>query len=166
VSNRKKIRSPGGDPGDDQIGAAAAEAFRKTRTGGPLGPTLDLSAAAVLEDDDIPPVSKRLFRRFTTTMTTTRLDPCPHVERAYESRSAIPLHWALWRPGRVACERCMPLWLETEPGYPTESYCDVCHQHKPTDYLQFANGPFIIHADVCDDCKASPDEQLDQEQHR
>jgi hypothetical protein len=155
MSNRKKIRRPGDDPGDDQVDAAAAEAFRKTHTGGPLRAALDLSAAVVLEDADVPPVGEKLYGRFATTVTTTRLDPCQHIERAFGSHSAIPLHWAAWRPGRVACEQCMPAWLAPEPGYPTESFCDLCHQQKPTDYLQLARGPAIIHADVCDDCKAS-----------
>jgi len=104
----------------------------------------------------VSPVAKKLNARFQQALTTTRLDACEHVRKTWESHSATPIHWALWRPDRVACARCVTLWLVPDiSGHATTQFCDLCGADRPTDYTQVTRGPFVIHADVCDSCAAA-----------
>lgn len=138
----------------DQVDAAAREAARQTRAGGPQRARLDMSAAREIRPGTMAPWMARLGDRFRQAITTTRISACEHVERAWESGSAIPVHWALWRPDRAACHQCASLWLvPAATGHATTEYCDECGAERPTDYVQLAQGPFVIHADLCDACR-------------
>jgi len=155
MSRKRKPNS--GDPRKDQVDAAARDAARQTQAGGPQRQRLDMSRSRILDQQDAPPGAAELIARWRKAVSTTRLDPCEHVERAWGSGSAITLHWALWRPDRAACEKCFTSWLVPDTaGHATTEFCDLCGAERPTDYLQLAAGPFVIHGDLCDECQARP----------
>lgn len=138
---------------DDQSDAAARDARRQTRAGGPQRNRLDLSQASVTGPDDTPAATK-LRARLNEAFTTTHLDACEHVKRIGATRSAIPIHWAAWRPDRAACAQCFDRWLVPDTsGHTGNQFCDLCGADRPTDYMQITQGFLVAHADVCDECQ-------------
>jgi hypothetical protein len=146
----RKRKPNSGDPRKDQVDAAARDARQQIIAGGPLGGLLDLTQARVSGPENANPGVAKLAARMRQAFTTTRLDACEHVERIGGSGSAIPVHWAAWRPDRAACTRCFAEWLAPASG---EERCDLCGSKRPTDYVQVVRGIVTAHADICDQCQ-------------
>lgn len=145
----RKRKPNRGDPRKDQVDAAARDARQQVMAGGPLGSLLDLTEARVTGPGTNPGAAK-LAARMRQAFTTIPLDACDHVKSIGESGSAIPVHWAAWRPDRAACTRCFAEWLA--PGTPGQ-YCDLCGSESPTDYMQIVIGIVTSHGDICDRCQ-------------
>ena len=129
-------------PGRDQMDAAVRDAVRQTFP--------DLSAATESTLENAPPVVTRLLAMCTQAISDRQVELCPHIRPAWESGSAIPVYWVLWRPDRAACERCYMTWLA--PDKPL-ARCDLCHDYKPTKFARIVKGPAIICADLCAECR-------------